>query len=890
MLMIDHSDAGDYQTQFFVRTPAPWPAGPDQQLLEYTPSPAAAAGGSYAMARTPANSRVGPAKGGGQGAPRDFKPSPPATDGLNRTPIRQQEGVPMQNHHRETPVSFPSYAQQASANPDNQSSVSSSEQQKLSHSHPKEQHRRSMLHQDAATAQSLKVDQFFKTKICIPFSKGQCRRGDHCCFAHGDVELQRPLNLQKTKLCEMWLKGACNKDDCYYAHGQVQLRATDDYFKTGLCKFWKRGVPCEAGENCRHAHGQHELRPRGYRRTERDKQLARQQPPPQTNRLSSGCSNPSSQHSLVTLGQPLPVSAGCSDHGGDENYANVQQQPMPPPPPQQLQQLSMEPTPTVAPGSSGVSQGRLSDHPQATPRSPRAPAAVSTQPSPSYEGEAALSPRLSEQLNTGTGQSQVFCQSPMTPYGVGSPLHESTESAQRNPPSLAAASRRHYYTSNNSIFSLAGEEAYVDDLSAFGGLELPPCSSLGVTKGSIELKRPDDNIHVTPMASRSQESLEEWLRPVPSAPSLLMSAAGGVNNLRQSFVGDSVENLDAVDEDDGEAVDLEDEKSLDVRATVPPLRIVTAPELLAKDGAPKKLHEIVINGCRVMAAVYLGDQEVVDDIRTVLAMSTHTGTTASSPQASPKPRGETTDVLPLLQEIDRALAHDTAAPTRSPPDNSAMCSTKTFGYSGGGTTATGDVDIQLLLSLLGPGATGSISRAARRSAFPRNLSTPSLGTYQCGSASLARDDSIANDLMLQDRLVGLLEAWGQDGTSRVLGSSASSVEKSVLHGGGGAGEGSSHASRSGRRGVGSTRASTNDVRFATPPSPDTFSTSRRTQGLGLQCNSVPNLQSLGLTVTMAEPLKSPVRGAGGGFGNRATAPRLSGSSGTSSPREENTTD
>eukprot|EP01055_Gregarina_sp_Pseudo9_P000535 Gregarina_sp_Pseudo_9__534@NODE_1344_length_1671_cov_28_324755_g1255_i0_p1_GENE_NODE_1344_length_1671_cov_28_324755_g1255_i0NODE_1344_length_1671_cov_28_324755_g1255_i0_p1_ORF_typecomplete_len489_score6_50zfCCCH/PF00642_24/1_8e05zfCCCH/PF00642_24/0_024zfCCCH/PF00642_24/0_0018zfCCCH_3/PF15663_5/9_3e09zfCCCH_3/PF15663_5/0_52Torus/PF16131_5/0_0017Torus/PF16131_5/2_7e02Torus/PF16131_5/3_1zfCCCH_4/PF18044_1/5_8zfCCCH_4/PF18044_1/5_2e03zfCCCH_4/PF18044_1/0_17zf_CCCH_4/PF18345_1/16zf_CCCH_4/PF18345_1/1 len=114
-------------------------------------------------------------------------------------------------------------------------------------------------------------DQFFKTKLCIPFLSGHCKRGKTCCFAHGQQELRHPLNLQKTKLCEAWLRNACVNDDCPFAHGEGQLRATADYYKTGLCKYWKRGLKCDAGPDCRHAHGTQELRPRRYRRTERDK-------------------------------------------------------------------------------------------------------------------------------------------------------------------------------------------------------------------------------------------------------------------------------------------------------------------------------------------------------------------------------------------------------------------------------------------------------------------------------------------------------------------------------------------------------------------------------------------------------------------------------------------
>lgn len=116
------------------------------------------------------------------------------------------------------------------------------------------------------------TDQFYKTKLCIPYTFSQCRRGKNCCFAHGESELRKPLDLVKTKMCEAWIKGKCLQgENCNFAHGEEELRATSDYYKTGLCKFWKRGLPCEAGADCRHAHGESEVRERNYRRTERDK-------------------------------------------------------------------------------------------------------------------------------------------------------------------------------------------------------------------------------------------------------------------------------------------------------------------------------------------------------------------------------------------------------------------------------------------------------------------------------------------------------------------------------------------------------------------------------------------------------------------------------------------
>jgi len=112
-------------------------------------------------------------------------------------------------------------------------------------------------------------DQFMKTKMCPHVRAGGCRRGSVCCFAHSASELRSLPNLQKTRLCEMWQKqGSCpNGPNCPFAHGEKELKFTSAYFKTDLCKYWKSGF-CGAGDECRHAHGIPELRPRNFKANE----------------------------------------------------------------------------------------------------------------------------------------------------------------------------------------------------------------------------------------------------------------------------------------------------------------------------------------------------------------------------------------------------------------------------------------------------------------------------------------------------------------------------------------------------------------------------------------------------------------------------------------------
>ncbi|OII73983.1 uncharacterized protein cubi_02785 [Cryptosporidium ubiquitum] len=104
-------------------------------------------------------------------------------------------------------------------------------------------------------------NQYWKTKLCLMFSKGACKNGDNCRFAHGNEDLRTPVNLKKTKLCPFWLSSACSiGENCPFAHGTTELRVTNDFYKTSVCRYWKMGVKCDAGVLCRHAHGEAELR------------------------------------------------------------------------------------------------------------------------------------------------------------------------------------------------------------------------------------------------------------------------------------------------------------------------------------------------------------------------------------------------------------------------------------------------------------------------------------------------------------------------------------------------------------------------------------------------------------------------------------------------------
>eukprot|EP00919_Chromeraceae_sp_WS-2016_P025975 GHVR01061410.1.p1 GENE.GHVR01061410.1~~GHVR01061410.1.p1 ORF type:complete len:153 (+),score=43.44 GHVR01061410.1:242-700(+) len=88
-------------------------------------------------------------------------------------------------------------------------------------------------------------EQFFRIKMCPWLDKGRCWRGDHCTYAHSPHQLvQSPVSLQKTRLCQLYLKGECSFSS-----------------ETAICRFWSVGS-CPQGMSCRHAHGTHDLRPK----------------------------------------------------------------------------------------------------------------------------------------------------------------------------------------------------------------------------------------------------------------------------------------------------------------------------------------------------------------------------------------------------------------------------------------------------------------------------------------------------------------------------------------------------------------------------------------------------------------------------------------------------
>lgn len=67
---------------------------------------------------------------------------------------------------------------------------------------------------------------FARTTLCKFYSKGVCKRGAGCKFAHGAEQLQALPDLYRTELCFDYLRsGTCRAaSDCRFAHSPTELR------------------------------------------------------------------------------------------------------------------------------------------------------------------------------------------------------------------------------------------------------------------------------------------------------------------------------------------------------------------------------------------------------------------------------------------------------------------------------------------------------------------------------------------------------------------------------------------------------------------------------------------------------------------------------------------
>lgn len=101
------------------------------------------------------------------------------------------------------------------------------------------------------------IARLYKTRLCKWFPLGKCHMADKCNWAHGEADLRVVNDLTKTRMCPQG--ESCTNAACRFAHNPLELRCTLDKYKTKICNLWLMGS-CVAGDACRHAHGEHDLR------------------------------------------------------------------------------------------------------------------------------------------------------------------------------------------------------------------------------------------------------------------------------------------------------------------------------------------------------------------------------------------------------------------------------------------------------------------------------------------------------------------------------------------------------------------------------------------------------------------------------------------------------
>ena len=106
-----------------------------------------------------------------------------------------------------------------------------------------------------------------KEQICFDFTKGQCKRGEHCKFSH-DVGLIIRVNSQEKGICFDFLKGMCSRGVmCRFSHDLNNLKPMLDSPMAGSKKEvigkGKKKSPicydflkskCAKGDHCRYSH------------------------------------------------------------------------------------------------------------------------------------------------------------------------------------------------------------------------------------------------------------------------------------------------------------------------------------------------------------------------------------------------------------------------------------------------------------------------------------------------------------------------------------------------------------------------------------------------------------------------------------------------------------
>jgi len=101
-------------------------------------------------------------------------------------------------------------------------------------------------------------------EICRNYSKGRCRFGDDCKWAHeGDTQQQEPRRERKPKAtgaCYKFSEGQCEfGDECRFRHGDHDTRDLAAIREAtrkpaGLCNQWRDNGSCAYEDKCRYSH------------------------------------------------------------------------------------------------------------------------------------------------------------------------------------------------------------------------------------------------------------------------------------------------------------------------------------------------------------------------------------------------------------------------------------------------------------------------------------------------------------------------------------------------------------------------------------------------------------------------------------------------------------
>lgn len=117
-----------------------------------------------------------------------------------------------------------------------------------------------------------------KEQICFDFTKGQCRRGEHCKFSH-DVGYIIEVNSQEKGICFDFLKGTCTRGVmCRFSHDLNNLKPMIDQStpkkeaigkgkkKAPICYDFVKNT-CSKGQYCKYSHDYSSLFQQVHKRT-----------------------------------------------------------------------------------------------------------------------------------------------------------------------------------------------------------------------------------------------------------------------------------------------------------------------------------------------------------------------------------------------------------------------------------------------------------------------------------------------------------------------------------------------------------------------------------------------------------------------------------------------